>query len=328
MMSTLEYIKEPVADEIVRYERFMRSSLESGNPLTGAMLDYIIGNRGKSVRSVLCLLTASVFNPGGPLPERSLLAAMLVEMMHTASLVHDDVIDESDLRRGKPSVRKKWNSRLAVLIGDYILAKSYATGMECGHYDIVQCMVDAMTEMCDGELVQSDHSGRFDLTREVYDRIIYCKTATLLGGGAQAGTMSVGAGARDVATMKEYGDALGMAFQIKDDILDYEPSDTTGKTPCSDIREMKINLPMLLVLERCGDATREHLRQLMGKVREDESAVAEICGIVIANGGPELASAEMEKYISTAARITDSLPPSRYRQSLQALCTYIASRDR
>ncbi|MCC8035182.1 MAG: polyprenyl synthetase family protein [Rikenellaceae bacterium] len=326
-MATLEYIKEPVAQEILRYEEFLRSSLHSDNPLAGAMLDYIFENRGKAVRPILALLSASVFTGEHPLPERSLLTAMLVEMMHTASLVHDDVIDESDLRRGKPSVKAKWHSRLAVLIGDYILARSYAVGMHSGHYDIVRIMVDAMTGMCDGELIQSRHSGKFDMTREVYDMIIYRKTACLIGASSAGGAMSVGAGQRDVTKMREYGDALGMAFQIKDDMLDYQPFSTTGKTPCSDIREQKINLPLLLVLGQATTAERKHIQTLMARADEPEEAVTEICSFVTDNGGLELAGAEMAMHIDKAQKIVHTLPPTRYRDSLGALCEYIASRS-
>lgn len=326
-MPALDFIKEPIAADLVRYEEFLRTSLKSGNSLTEAMLNYIFESRGKAVRPVLSLLTASVFAGGKPLGERSLLAAMLVEMMHTASLVHDDVIDQSDLRRGKPSVKAVWKSRSAVLIGDYILAKSYGIGMKTGHHDIVDCTVDAMTDMCDGELLQSEHSGKFDLTREVYDRIIYLKTACLIGVSSGTGAMSVDAGAEAVDRMRRFGDALGMAFQIKDDILDYHPSSETGKTPCADIREGKINLPFLLVLERSPQGLREEMRGLTDRASTDDNAAQRLSSLITGNGGIELATVEMDAYIRTALDILSTLPPSRYRQSLEALCPYITSRS-
>ncbi|MCD8172531.1 MAG: polyprenyl synthetase family protein [Alistipes sp.] len=326
-MPALKFIKEPITADIARYEEFLRTSLRSGNSLTEAMLDYIFESRGKALRPVLSLLTASVYAGGRPLGDRSLLAAMLVEMMHTASLVHDDVIDESDLRRGKPSVKAVWKSRSAVLIGDYILAKSYGIGMKTGHYDIVDCMVDAMTNMCDGELLQSEHSGKFDLTCEVYDRIIYRKTACLIGVSACTGAMSVDAGGEAVELMRRFGDSLGMAFQIKDDILDYHPSSETGKTPCADIREGKINLPFLLVLERAPEEVRERMRRLMEIASADDNAAQELSRVVTGHGGIELATAEMDGYIRAALDILSVLPPSRYRESLEALCPYITKRN-
>lgn len=326
-MPELDYIKEPVADGIVRYEEYLRSSLTSENSLTAAMLDYIFENRGKAVRPVLCLLGAAVFAGGRPPGDRTLLAAMLVEMMHTASLVHDDVIDGSDLRRGKPSIKAVWHSRSAVLIGDYILAKSFTVGMKTGYHDIMDYTVEAMSNMCEGELLQSEHSGKFDLTRSVYDRIIYDKTACLIGTSSGAGAMSVGAGADKVALMREYGDALGMAFQIKDDILDYRPSSETGKTPCADIREGKINLPLLLVLEKSTPQQKAEIRDLMENAATDEGARNRLSRLVTDRGGIDMATAEMDDYIARALVSTSLLPPSRFRESLEALCSYITSRD-
>lgn len=327
-MSVLEKIKEPVAAELAKYEESLKSLLKSEHQMTEAMLSYVFEGRGKALRPLMALLGASMLKTDKELPEKSYIGAMLVEMMHTASLVHDDVIDEAYIRRGKPSVKALWKSHRAVLIGDYIVAKSYALAMNKGYYDMSAYIVGSMSDLCEGELLQSDQSDRLEMTRQVYDEIIYKKTASLMGASCAVGAMSVGASEDDAAKMREYGIKLGMAFQVKDDMLDYTSSEKTGKPVCGDIKERKINLPLLLVMEKLGEKGREEITDLLSDVKVKPENIEKLCGIVIENGGLEMAEAEMAKYTDEALAILEEYPDSPYRDSLKRLCAYITDREK
>lgn len=326
-MCVLDKIKEPVACELAEYEKYLHSSLESDHPMTMAMVSYILQSRGKAIRPLITLLSASMFKNGEGLPEESFLGAMLVEMMHTASLVHDDVIDEAYVRRGKPSVKALWRSHRAVLIGDYILAKSYAVAMHSGYFQTVSAVVGTMSLLCEGELLQSDQSDRLEMTREIYDEIIYKKTAVLIGASSRVGAMSAGACEEDIANMKKIGEALGMAFQIKDDILDYASAEKTGKPLCADIKERKVNLPLLMVMESVTAKEKDEIIALLSDVRTEPGNADRIYDMVIKHKGLEMASGEMAKYIDEALALLEKYPASPYRDSLIRLCGYVAERE-
>ena len=220
-----------------------------------------------------------------------------------------------------------WQSRNAVLVGDYILAKTFANGMHSGQYDIVTHVVGAIGELCEGELMQSAHSRALDMTREAYLDVIYKKTATLLGISSSVGALTVGATSQQVAEMRRFGDCIGMAFQIKDDILDYTPDAETGKPSGNDLLEHKITLPMLCVLEECSDEERaEIINQIRNCTTEDQSVALQ--EMVASRGGIEAAERTMRQYIESATRILSHYPPSEYRDSLMTLCAYIGERNR
>lgn len=326
-MTTLDRIKAPLADELERYEEYLRRSLHSDNRLAQEMLGYILTTRGKAIRPLMVVLCAAIENEETPLPDDTHLAAMLVEMVHTASLVHDDVVDEAFIRRGKPSVNALWMSKKAVLIGDFILAKSFHVGMQSGSYSIVEYITRVMPELCEGELTQSRQSGRLEMTREIYEDIIYRKTATLIGTSCGVGAMSAGASGAKTARMKEMGDAIGMAFQIKDDMLDYKPSSATGKPLCGDLRERKITLPLLSVLEKSSPVERRDIIALLSGVRSRPANVEKLHGIVVARGGLEMAAEVMGRYVEKAVALLRECPPSPYRDSLEDLFRYVAYRE-
>jgi octaprenyl-diphosphate synthase len=327
-MITLDQIKAPVAKELDNYEAYLRETLHSDNRLTGEMLDYIMNTRGKAVRPLLVLLCAAMC--GGAGREESYMAAMLVEMIHTATLVHDDVIDGAAIRRGRPSVNAIWQPQRAVLIGDFILARCFSVGMESGRYKILDYITRSMTALCEGELLQSEMSDSLAMTRPVYEEIIYNKTATLIGTSCGVGAMSADAPDRVVALMKKIGDAAGMAFQIKDDMLDYRPSSDTGKPLCGDLRERKITLPLLTVLERSDEARRREIIHLLSQVSTHPENIETLYGIVVDGGGLEMAATVMAGYVESAVSslIADNFPPSPYRDSLENLFHYIAERGR
>lgn len=327
-MPGIEKIKAPIAADLERYESFLRASLHSGHQLTQAMLDYIFETRGKGIRPLLVLLSAGMHNTASSLPEKSYLAAMLIEMVHTASLVHDDVIDEADMRRGQPSVNAKWHSKRSVIIGDYILAKSFSVGMQSRAYDVVAYITEGIGALCEGELIQSEQNDLLEMTREIYCDIIYKKTATLIGSSCGAGAMAVDAPQEVVAAMKQFGDNIGMAFQIKDDILDYSSSDKTGKPACGDLKEGKITLPLLLLLEKADDAKKESIKRHLRDAWQSAESLAYLSGMVEKEGGLERAAEVMNEYVAKARGLLKAFPKSSYRDSLDELCLYIAERDK
>jgi octaprenyl-diphosphate synthase len=329
-MNISEDIRRPIRGDIDRFEQFMALRMTSPNEAVEGIFRYILDNGGKGFRPVTVLLSAAMHSPvpAEGLSERSYLGAMLVEMMHSASLVHDDVIDESDLRRGKPSVRARWGSRRAVIAGDLLLARSIAVGLDSGQYDIVDYVTRAMSELCEGELIQGAQSERAEMTREIYLDIIRKKTGALFGVSAGVGALSVDASAGEVAAMRSFGEAVGMAFQIRDDILDYDTTSDTGKPALGDLREQKITLPLLVVLERATQERRAELLQMLSAIPSEPSNIVRLRDAVVEGGGIEGAEAVMHELTRDARALLAAYPPSAYREALLSLVSYAAERGK
>ena len=322
---TLEQIQAPITDRIRSYERYIASILHSDNAYVGSISDYILGNRGKQLRPLLVLLSAALH---GEIGQRSYMGASLVEMIHTASLIHDDVVDEAYVRRGKPSVNALWHARTAVLIGDYIFARTYHVCLQNKGWDMLTEVTRSIHEVSEGELIQTEQTEKLAMTREIYYDIIYKKTASLLGVSASAGALAVGATRDRVATMRRFGEAVGMAFQIQDDILDYTPTAHTGKPANNDLREGKITLPLLSVLDRASDSRRRELLERLSRCHESDEEVEYLRSTVENEGGLSFAAEVMQGYIARAVEMLSDYPDSEYRSALVNLCAYIAERDR
>ena len=246
-MVTINTIRKPIEAELAEFDEFVKQKFSAEDGLIAEMLEYVLSSRGKGIRPMLVMLSAALNSANeGRFGKRTFLAAMLVEMIHVASLIHDDVIDESDMRRGRASVNSRWQSRNAVIIGDYILAKNMDLGLSSGQFDLVSHIIKSMTTLCEGELIQSDHASKLDTSREAYFDIIYKKTASLLSVSASAGALSVGASAANISAMRRFGEAIGIAFQIRDDIWTTSPQPTranprittcaSAKSPCRSSR--------------------------------------------------------------------------------------------
>lgn len=326
-MVSLEEIKRPLRKEFDEYGEFMKRALSSDNTFVTSVMDYIVSSHGKGIRPLLVFLCAGIHSQYG-VGKRAYLAAMLVEMIHNASLVHDDVVDDSDTRHGKPTVHTRWNSRVSVLSGDYILARSFSLGMQSAQFDIVSYITAGIAEIVEGELIQSECNEKRTMTREDYLNIIFKKTATLLGVSCGSGAMAAGARPVQVGIARQIGINLGMAFQIRDDILDYAPSGQTGKSSCADLREGKVTLPLIAILERSSQQERDRIMKVLDRAAGDSAMVDEIAGFVRAEGGLEAAQAVMHEYIDRARGIIMSYPDSVYRHSLELLCDYIGARER
>ena len=276
------------------------------------------------------MLSAAMNAPvkGAAAGRRACLAAMLVEMIHVASLIHDDVIDEADMRRGKPSANARWQSHKAVILGDYILAKNMNIGLQSGQFDLVTHVCGSMAALCEGEVLQDECAANSTMTRQAYLDIIYKKTASLLGVSASAGALAVGATRDRVATMRRFGEAVGMAFQIQDDILDYTRTARTGKPSNNDLREHKVTLPLLTVLESVGEERRRELLARLARCHEEDESVEYLQHIVENEGGMEKAARVMQEYLTRAMSVLSEYEPSEYRDALANLCVYVGERDR
>ena len=328
-MITINEIRKPIEAELAEFNEFVKRNFSAKDGLIAEMLEYVLASRGKGIRPILVMLSAAMNSENeGRFGKRTHLAAMLIEMIHVASLIHDDVIDESNLRRGKASVNARWQSRNAVLVGDYILAKNMDLGLSSGQYDLVSHVIKTMTILCEGELIQSDHASKLDTSREAYFDIIYKKTASLLSASSSAGALSVGASPANVAAMRRFGEYVGLAFQFRDDILDFTPTADTGKPSNNDLRERKITLPLIEVLERVSDEERTEIISLVERCATDESCVEQVQQRVVAAGGIEAATETMKVYLQRAMSILGGYEESPYRQALIDLCTYIAERNR
>lgn len=328
-MTTLDSIRKPVADELEALAAEVdRTFAADGSPV-GGMMRYALEGRGKAVRPLVVLLSASANSCSVENRGRALMAAMLVEMIHVASLVHDDVIDESQMRRGRPSVNALWQSRNAVLAGDYMLARAVSAGLASGHYDIVRHVTDAIATLCDGEVMQNLHASDGEASRDDYFAIIRKKTAALIAASASAGAMAACAAPERVEAMNRYGEALGMAFQIRDDILDYTGgSENTGKPAMNDLREGKLTLPLIAVLERSDASRRAELTELLGLSRDDESAAERLRREVVRGGGIDEAVRVMEDYRRAAEQELATAGESPAAAALKELCSYACERER
>ena len=338
-MISINDIRKPILKDLEAFDTFIADNFSAEGELLQEMLTYALSSRGKGIRPILTLLIASLHSPIAAregdfsgetqhCTKRTYLAAMLVEMIHTASLIHDDVLDSADERRGKPSVNAKWQSNMAIILGDYILARTMSLGMASAQYDLISYIGTAMATLCEGEVLQSQHAEKYDTTRDDYFDIIYRKTASLLGVSAALGALSVGANREEVERMRKFGEAIGIAFQIQDDILDYKRDNNTGKPANNDLREHKITLPLIAVMERATEEQKAAIIELLRRCSDDDKALDKLHNLVVENGGLEEASEVLKSYIARAMHLLHKYDDTPYRQSLLDLCTFIAERDR
>lgn len=333
-MITIDDIRRPISADLEAFDKFVADNFNAEGEMLQEMLTYALSSRGKGIRPILTMLsaltcTAATYRPDERnCTKRTYLAALMMEMIHTASLIHDDVLDSADERRGKPSVNAKWQSNLAIILGDYILARTMSLGMASAQYDIVSYVGTAMASLCEGEVLQSQHAKNLDTTRDDYFTIIYQKTASLLGVCGAIGAMSLGAQREDVERMRKFGEALGIAFQIQDDILDYNRQNNTGKPVNNDLREHKITLPLIEVIERKTEEERGAIIKLVERCNDDNEALDTLHNMVHNEGGIERATETMQAYLSRAMHLVSKYEDTPYRKALLDLCTFVAERDK
>ncbi len=316
-MDKLQQIKLPIDKEFEEFRRLFDSSLQSSNSLLSEVLSYIKQRNGKMMRPILALLIAKLF---GEINDSTLHAALSLELLHTASLVHDDVVDESDKRRGQSSVNAIYNNKVSVLVGDYMLATSLkhsAMTREITIVDLVACLGQNLSE---GEIIQLANINASEFSEEVYYDVIRKKTAALFTASAEAGAISVHASDEMMKNARRFGEMIGIAFQIKDDIFDYYSSDEIGKPTGNDMREGKLTLPALYVLNTFDDGEMRKLALRIRSLDASDEEIARFIEYIKVKGGIEYARQAMADYRNKALAL---LPPSADRTVKDALTAYI-----
>ncbi len=312
-MAGLSDIKKPVAAEMREFESYFRHTLQSDIPFFHVILDNFLRRKGKQMRPLLVFLTARL---NGTINETTYIAATFIELLHTATLVHDDVVDDASERRGLPSINVLYNSKIAVLVGDYLLAQGLLISVEKQRFNMLGIVSDAVREIVKGELVQLQKTRKLDIREEDYFRIIRMKTAALISACTACGASSVTDDPETIARMKEMGENIGIAFQIKDDLLDYTGEGLTGKRVGNDIKEKKITLPLIHALRETGPIERRHIIRLLRKKKKGNRDIREVIEFVKKHGGLDYAEAAMKEYSDRAIRILEEYPDSETKSAL------------
>ena len=323
-MTERNKIEEPVTGEFARFNEEFESSLRSGTGLLQAAIDQILGATGKHIRPLLVLLSAKAC---GTITESTINSAVFLELLHTATLIHDDVIDETKQRRGVPSLNAIFDNRVAILTGDYILSTALIRSIQTGDLRIVGIVSNLGRDLSEGEIKQMETADESILDEDCYLQVIYKKTATLLSACTTIGAISAGAGDAQIGIMRRFGELIGYAFQIKDDIFDYFKESHIGKPTGNDIREGKVTLPLLFALQHGGEEAEAYRRIILAKDFTDEQ-VERLIGFAKANGGIEYAERRMMDYHDKAIEALDPLPDSPAKKALVDLADYIVYREK
>jgi octaprenyl-diphosphate synthase len=324
-MPVLTQIRRPVDKEMAEFEAYFGRTMRSDIPLLNIILNYIIRRKGKQMRPLLVFLTARL---NGEITEATFVAATFIELLHTASLVHDDVVDDANERRGALSINALWNSKIAVLVGDYLLSKGMLISVEKNRFDMLEIVSDAVKSMSEGELLQLQKARKFNLKEEDYFKIIKSKTAALLSACTACGAKSVTEDAETIQMMKDFGENIGIAFQIRDDLLDYEGTGLTGKASGNDIKERKITLPLIHAVEQSSYLKKRKILGIVKNRKKTKAEINEVISFVAENGGMEYAELKMNQYRDKALAILDSYPDSEVRKSLKEFVLYTTSRKK
>jgi octaprenyl-diphosphate synthase len=317
---------QEVKDALYKFETFYRDSLFSDSPLLNEVVKYIFERRGKRIRPACVFLSALASAPSKPFTDKTFAGTAAIEMVHTASIVHDDVVDSSDLRRGNKSVNAEWTSRIAVLAGDYLMAKALMLITEYQMLDFMNIMSRPMVEMSVGEMIQIEKSISMDTTEEIYFEIIRKKTAVLIGASMEVGAKS--SGASELAdTMYRIGENIGMAFQIRDDIFDYEKTNIIGKPTGNDIVERKITLPLIYSLKQAAPKQRKEILKCVKQASTDRKYISTVRDFVLDNDGLAYATSVAESYVEKAITLISTLDDSPAKQSLISFSRYLVNRN-
>jgi octaprenyl-diphosphate synthase len=324
-MPVLTRIKRPVEKEMAEFEAYFTKTMRSEIPLLNIILNYILRRKGKQMRPLLVFLTARL---NGIISESTFIAATCIELLHTASLVHDDVVDDAHERRGALSINALWNSKIAVLLGDYLLSTGMHICVEKSRYDMLEIISEAVKSMSEGELLQLQKARKLNIKENDYYKIIISKTAALLSACTACGARSVTADPETILLMKDFGENIGIAFQIRDDLLDYEGTGLTGKTVGNDIKEKKITLPLIYALEQSANSKKRHILGIVKNKKKTKGEIAEVISFVSDHGGMEYAELKMIQYRDKALAILDSYPESEVKESLKEFVLYTTSRKK
>lgn len=324
MPLNLEDIKAPISREMEDFEQKFRASMKTKVLLLDTIMNYIVKRKGKQMRPMFVFLSAGTC---GQISEATFRGASLIELLHTATLVHDDVVDDANYRRGFFSVNALWKNKIAVLVGDFLLSRGLILSVENKDYDLLSIVSNAVREMSEGELLQMEKSRRLDITEDVYYDIIRQKTASLIASCCAVGASSSGADETVVKKMHSFGEKIGMAFQIKDDLFDYGESEI-GKPLGIDIKEKKMTLPLIHALSKSGWMEKRRIVSIIKNDSEKPKKVREVIDYVKQSGGIEYANSVMSKYIDEAMSLLSELPDSPYKTSLGQLVQFTIERSK
>lgn len=305
------------------FEPKFREAMKSRVALLDRITHYIVRRKGKQLRPMLVFLTAKMH---GEVNESTYRGASLIELMHTATLVHDDVVDDANMRRGFFSINALWKNKIAVLVGDYLLSKVLLLAVDHREHGLLQIVSTAVREMSEGELLQIEKARRLDINEDIYFEIIRQKTASLIASCCGVGTASTGADEETVKRMRQFGEWLGIAFQIKDDLFDYETTNRTGKPTGIDIKEQKMTLPLIYALNHAEPSDRRRIIRIIKKHHDDPVKVAEVIRYVQESGGIEYARKRMEEFRDRANEVLQTYPDTEYKKAMQDLVEYVIER--
>ena len=325
MSSVTQNIKAPVAEHMKIFESKFKDSMKSSVPLLDKITNYIVKRKGKQLRPMFVFLSAQTV---GPINESTYRAAALIELLHTATLVHDDVVDDSNERRGFFSVNAIWKNKIAVLIGDFLLSRGLLLSLDNDDFHLLKIVSTAVKEMSEGELLQIEKARRLDISEEIYYEIIRQKTASLVAACCASGAASVTQDKNTIAKFKEFGILTGMAFQIKDDLFDFGSSDDIGKPTGIDIKEKKMTLPLIYALNQSTWMEKRKIINIIKNHNTDSDKVKEVIDFVITKGGIAYAEKIMLDYKNKALTLLKDFPESASRNSLEQLVVYSIERKK
>lgn len=323
-MMTVNQIIAPVEAEMSEFEDRFRESMKSQAPLLDKVTHYIIKRKGKQMRPLFIFLSAKML---GTITDKTYDAANLVELLHTASLVHDDVVDDANERRGFFSVNALWKNKIAVLVGDYMLSKILLLSIERENPKLLAVVARAVREMSEGELLQIEKARKLDITEEVYYEVIRQKTASLIATCCEAGAISVDR-MDQTENMRMFGETVGLAFQLKDDIFDYGEPGNIGKPTGLDIRERKMTLPLIYVLNNSTPEIRKELINIVKRHNENPKKVQRAVKLVIEHGGIDYAHKKMLEFKQSALELLKDIPDSESKKALIGLVEYTTNRKK
>lgn len=324
MSKQLSQIKQPIQEDLNEFNQLFKSTLTSKVSLLNTISKYVVKTKGKQVRPLFVLLTAKMI---GEINRNTYIASSLIELMHTATLVHDDIVDDAQKRRGAFSINALWKNKIAVLVGDFLLSRSLLLAIDEKQFDQLENLSEAVKAMSEGELMQIEKARKLDITEDIYFKIIKAKTASLIKASCKAGAMSVTNDEAIIQQFGEIGENIGIAFQIKDDLFDYGTT-TTGKAVGIDIKEKKMTLPLIYTLNHVDGKTKRSIIRTIKKHNLNKEKVNEVIDIVKKSGGMEYAGTVMKDYAQRAIEALQDVPESEAKQSFIDLIHFTINRNR
>ncbi|MFI5220539.1 MAG: polyprenyl synthetase family protein [Bacteroidia bacterium] len=323
-MLSLEEIKHPIKNEMELFEKKFHDAMRSKVPLLDKIMHYIVKRKGKQMRPMFVFFSAGIC---GGINESTYTGASLIELLHTATLVHDDVVDDANLRRGFFSINALWKNKIAVLVGDYLLSRGLLISVAQKEFELLEIVSTAVREMSEGELLQIEKARKLDIDENIYYEIIRQKTASLIASCCAVGASSAKAEKEIVNKMHQFGENVGIAFQIKDDLFDYEKNLKTGKPSGIDIKESKMTLPLIYSLSKAQNSDKRRIINIIKNNNTDDKKVAEVISFVNSTGGIDYAKKQMHDFQQKSFELISFFPENIFKKSLMDLVRFTTERE-